>query len=179
MKFYLLIFTITFTLGSHSLWAHGAHVHGAGELNIAVDEQQITIAFESPTESIYGFETEAKTKEQKKAKEEKLSFLRSQIEKVFQTEAQLQCSWKASKVEVVKEDEEEEDHDEHADEAQAEHRSLEAEWIATCKKSPSGSILKIDFGSQFPRLKSLKVNVLKDASQKSSSLKSGAGEVKL
>ena len=147
------------------LGAHTAHVHGVGELNIAVESSRIVLAFESPSESIYGFESEAKTAKQKKIKDEKLTILKTDMGKIFQIDADLKCDWKVEKVGVVQEGE-------------VGHQNVRAEWIATCEKSPMGRSLKIDFGSSFSRLKSLKVNVLKDSGQKSTTLKSATGEIK-
>ena len=148
------------------VFAHGAHVHGVGELSIAIENSKLTFAFQVPTESVFGFETEPKTKEQKTKKEEALTLLRTTASNLFQLNESLACIWATQKVDVIKSGE-------------SGHQDLQAEWTATCTKTPVGTELKIHLGSAFPRIERLKVNVLKDAGQTSTTLKSGKGMLKL
>lgn len=184
MKSLTIIFLIGISPIIPSAYAHGPHVHGVGELDIAFENsKEMTIAFESPSVSLYGFETEAKTPEQKSEQAKKLDIFKTKVGEILILDQKLGCHWKTNKVEVVKEkeDDDDDDHDE-ADEhhdLHAEHRSVETEWNVKCENELFGQTLKIDFQTQFPHLQKLKVNLLKDNSQSSKELKNGKGEMKL
>src|SRR4051812_28943476 len=59
-------------IGTTQVMAHEAHVHGVGQLEIAVQDKTAKVQFHAPAESIYGFEGKAKSGDEKKILEKGL-----------------------------------------------------------------------------------------------------------
>jgi hypothetical protein len=160
---------------------HHAHEHGKVELDIAIDDKKVSIELESPAESIYGFEHEAKTDVQKKTRDDAVAKLNSDASKFFVFDSKLNCQIVTKSVEpfVV----EEQDHSSKGGKKHhhsgGEHSEVHAEFEATCGASPVGTELSVDLGSAFPKMKKVKVQVVGDKSQRGSVLAKGKGKVRL
>lgn len=191
MRFVIIIVALGITF-SH-LYAkeqHGAHEHGKGKLDIAIDGNVINMEFESPSISIYGFEHEPKNEAQTKERDKAVNSLRSDISKILTFDSKLGCKVELSKVEpFVKEDH---DHEEanggpqkgHAtikakEEHHGEHGELHAQFIAKCQANPSGSMLSIDFWKTFPKLQTIEVQVVGEKTQKGGTITKSKNSIKL
>ena len=75
----------------------GAHVHGHGRLNIAVDGKKVLIGLEVPGADIVGFEHEPSTPEQKAAIPNAKAKLANGLA-LFQPEAKARCELEQVKV---------------------------------------------------------------------------------
>lgn len=96
----------------------GAHVHGHGTLNIAVEGNRVAMELEAPGMDIVGFEHEANSDEQKAAVEKAKAELAKPLE-LFKVPAAAGC--KVSEAKVVHESEHEHaDHDDHEEHAKTE-----------------------------------------------------------
>ena len=113
----------------------GAHEHGAGALNIAVEGATVLMEFEAPGADIVGFEYEAKTKEDRAKIDAAVATLAEPL-KLFVTPDAAGCVVTAASVELIGDDHDgdhdgehgQDDHahdDDHAEDAEhADHPSL-------------------------------------------------------
>ena len=88
---------------------HGAHEHGVGQLNVAVEGETVEIELVAPGADIVGFEHAAETDEDKKAMEAALAALK-EGEAIFVFPAEAAC-----RLEEVEAENEALGHDEHDD----------------------------------------------------------------
>lgn len=99
----------------------GAHVHGQGNLNIAVEGQRVSMELSVPGADIVGFEHEASTDEQKaalKTAKEKLADALS----LFRLSGEAGCKVAEAKITFeTEEDGDHKDHHEHTDKGEAGH----------------------------------------------------------
>lgn len=102
----------------------GAHVHGHGRLNIAVEGKTVSIELEVPGADIAGFEHEASTPEQKAVLEKAKATLGSGLA-LFTPAAAAGCKQTNAKVSIEAEHGhehgDEHEHGHHADDAKAHH----------------------------------------------------------
>jgi hypothetical protein len=98
-----VVFAIGFGLASATGVGHaqhreaGAHEHGRGTLNIAIEGTRLSMELEAPGADIVGFEHKAKTKKQKAAIEKAEEQLEA-AEALFQLPAAAGCVLEASRV---------------------------------------------------------------------------------
>lgn len=140
-----------------------AHVHGAAKMAVAFEGLQGKLEFEAPSESIYGFEHEAKTEKQKKAVADALLKLEQKMPEMVVFATSLGCSWTKNKIEVVRED------------GDSKHSDVKAEFSLACQQSPLNSEVKLQFSAHFPKLKSVETQWIVDQIQKSTKTRK-AGE---
>lgn len=172
--------------------SEGAHVHGSGQLSIAVEEDQsAAIELVAPAESIYGFEHAPGTAEETRAQTEALDRLRAEVASFIQAPAELGCAFETHAVEVVGEgdhaDEAEGageaggvDEAEHADEGiSGAHSEVHAAYTVRCQAALEGARLRIRMGEAFPDLETLHVTILTPSDQRSERLEGASGEVDL
>lgn len=143
---------------------HGAHSHGAGKISIAFDGKRGKIEIHAPTESIYGFEHQAKSAADKKRKEEGMAKLEKQIGDMIAFKADLKCEIKKDIFEIEQEDR---------------HANLDAEFSVTCQEAPAGSTVVFNVQKIFPRFKEAQVEVLVDSVQKSLKVQKNGTELEL
>jgi hypothetical protein len=146
---------------------HKAHVHGSAKLSIALETNKAgTILFESPADSIIGFEHEAKSAADIKSKEKALGILKQKANELFVFDKSKNCSITPSKFEVKKED------------SQSEHTEVEIEYSFKCEKDLSDTNLQITIGKSFPKINDLDVQLVSDKKQNSLELEKGTGSIK-
>lgn len=125
--------------------SHGAHKHGEFKVEITVVETEAKVSIESDTESILGFEHEAKTPEQKAKVEQVTSDFKKKIGEWIQFDSTLGCVYTPNEVTF------------HAD---GSHRDLDASYSVKCQSTPVGSTLTIQIGSVFPSVKHAEIKAL-------------------
>ena len=150
--------------------AQSAHVHGEGQVNIAIDGNRIFMALESPGADIVGFEYEARSNDEKAAVKQAIAQLSDPM-LLVRFEADAGCEVRQANAGIEGEgehDEHEEDkhseHDEHEDEAQAEHDehkgeeahgAFVAQYEFECAEIGSLGSIEFTYFSQFSNAKSL------------------------
>lgn len=149
----------------HSHREHGAHEHGAGTLGIAFDGLKGKIDFKIPSESIFGFEHEAKTEKDKKVMNDGLAKLESKISEMLVFDASLKCVISKDKIEVLAE--KNDDKKAKHKHSHSNHSDTVASYNVVCEKSPLGTELTFNFQQQFPKIKDLDVQVVVGDLQKS------------
>lgn len=135
---------------------HEAHVHGAAQLQIALEGLTGKVIFEGAADGLLGFEHAPKTE----AEKNKLSDLKLNFEKNISTfiifDAQFGCEMKIEKNELEIE--------------KNGHAHYKAEYNLACKSSPKNSIVNFDF-TNFKRLKTIDGILIFDELQKSFEIK--------
>jgi Protein of unknown function (DUF2796) len=138
----------------------GAHEHGRGTLNIALEGSRLSMELEAPGADIVGFEHKAKTKKQKAAVEKAEEQLEA-ADALFQLPAAAGCVLEASRIALESGDHGHSHGDQHHDgkghgskeaakgdrkegHPDDAHSSFRAEYAFECKAP--GSITSIGFG---------------------------------
>ncbi|MGB9166953.1 MAG: DUF2796 domain-containing protein [Rhodomicrobium sp.] len=151
----------------------GAHVHGHGRLNIAIEDRTVSIELEAPGADIVGFEHEAATRAQSAAIEKAKATLASGLS-LFTPAAAAGCTQNASKVSI--EAEHEHEHEHHAegakpdadDEAADHHHSeFHAEYAFECASPDRLTSMTFDYFKAFPNAQELDISLISPKGQSS------------
>jgi len=161
------VLTVALLLAVPSVgWAHrelGAHEHGRGTLNIAVEGTRVTMELEVPGADIVGFEHAARTPKQKAAVEKAKAQLGEPLA-LFKLPEQAGCSVKEAKVEI-----ESGDHDK--DKGQAgkaspdAHSQFHAEYALECATPAGIGAIDFPYFRTFAGAKRLDVNIITSKGQ--------------
>ena len=144
----------------------GSHEHGAGKIGIAFEGANGKMDFRIPSESIFGFEHEAKSAKHRAAQKSGLTKLEKNISQMVAFEPSLQCVISTDKIEIVKE-------------KSGSHSDTAAAYSIKCAKSPAGSAITFSFQKEFPKIKDLDVEVVVDSLQKSIEVKESGVRLEL
>ena len=163
---------------------HGAHEHGKAKLDIAIEGTKVSLGFESPAESIYGFEHEAKNPKDIAARDAAVKELKENTANLFQFQPALGCTVATATVEPwVTEDHDHAKADKKGKKEQhkkhGKHGEVHADYSFTCAKNPSGSKLTVTLTDKFPRLREIVVQFVSDKKQTGATLKTGATSIEL
>lgn len=153
----------------------GAHVHGHGNLNIAVEARRVTMELDVPAMDIVGFEHDATTDEQKAQVEKAKAQLGKPLE-VFRLPAAAGCTVAEAEVELGTEHHEEGEHadhdkkEEHAagakgDDGEEEHKTFEVAYEFECTNPASLTSIEFDYFKLFAGAQNLTVNVVTEKAQ--------------
>lgn len=167
----------------------GAHEHGHGTLNIAIEGKTVKIELEAPGADIAGFEHEPSSDAEKKTFEAAKATLAKPLE-LFAPPDAAKCSVKEAKVSVVEEEhdddhkgEHKDDHkDEHKDEhkdahkdghddhkgekeAEAHHNAFDVDYTLECAEIGALTSLDLKYFAAFPKAQRLTVNVITEKGQ--------------
>lgn len=159
-----LLLLATASLWSQEAHGHKAHVHGVASLDLAIEGRTLTAIFESPADSIMGFEHAAKTPEEKKKQAEALARLKARFGEMLLLPATAQCTWKSGKAEVHV-------HGSHAD--------VEAEFSAECKGPLNRGEIRFAFMKVFPDVHELKIQLIGPGQQTGATIKHDEGSLRL
>jgi len=137
----------------------GAHEHGHGTLNIAIEGPKVTMELEAPGADIVGFEHAAKSRKEKAVVEEAVTQLKSPLA-LFTLPASAACRVTEAKVEVEKAGHDHDAKSAGAPEKDDGHSEFHAEYALECA-SPA-NLTAIDFGyfRAFAGAEKLTVNVI-------------------
>ena len=169
---------------------HGAHEHGKATLSIALDGNTLSIRFESPADSIYGFEHVAKSASDIAARDKAIGTLKNDPLSLFSLNSGLGC--KIAKADVdpfAKDDHDPADHkaksnaDSKTEAAQhgehGEHAEVHATYTIACDKSPVGTELSVNLFAQFSRLNGIETQYISDKKQHGKTLTKAAHAIGL
>ena len=141
-----------------------AHVHGEGTASLAFDGKKGKLDMSLPAESIMGFEHQARSAKDRKAKEEALLKLEEKISDMVVLDPSLKCEIKKEIFEVIE---------------SKNHSDVDAEFNITCEQPALGTTVKFNFAKVFPRMKKIKVDVIAGEVQKSVEVKKGGESLEL
>ncbi len=148
----------------------GAHVHGHGTLNIAIEDKRVSMELEVPGMDIVGFEHAPSTADQKAAVEKATAKLEKPLG-VFSLPAAAGCTVAEAKVSVEAEhhhDGDDDDHDDHKDGAKdddghdehAGHNQFHANYALDCTNPNELTAINFDYFTLFAGAHDLTVNVV-------------------
>jgi hypothetical protein len=143
---------------------HKAHVHGGGELSIAIEGKKIALTLEAPLETFLGFEHIAKSKEDKDLEKKLVKEFESPNFLIFNSGT---CQWNDGKVTI----------DHHGGRANA-HADVNADWQAFCEGKKPTSV-KVLLFERYKSLKKLRVQMISDKKQEAIELTPEKTEIPL
>ncbi len=155
----------------------GAHVHGHGHLNIAIEDKAVSIELEVPGADIVGFEHEASTPEQKAALEKAKANLAPGLS-LFAPAAAAECIQRSAKVSIEAENGDEHEH--HAEggkpgakkeDEDHHHSEFHAEYAFECVSPSRLTSMTFDYFKAFPNAQELNISVISPKGQNSYEVK--------
>jgi len=151
---------------------HKSHSHGDAKLDIAVDDKTIKIDLEAPGDVIFGFERRPKNDSEKTKIANELARLNDKATELFILPADAGCTLTSKVIEA-------EQAKESTKEKSSEHADVEVEYTFNCTGELTGKKLATGLFKAWPRLKTLKVQVLSSAGQKGMTLKADSADLAL
>jgi hypothetical protein len=142
---------------------HGAHEHGKAKLSLAFEGTKGTIEFESPAESIVGFEHKPKNADEKKKVDAAMATLKARVGEMVMLPAAAGCKITAKEVEM------------HQD---GDHAEFHAEYNVNCAKPVSGEV-RFGISKVFPSVNEVEVQALSDKGQSGATIKQDKGVIKI
>lgn len=145
----------------------GAHVHGAGKLDIAFEKRTVEMEIEAPANDIVGFENAPSTPEQKQA----VAQARAQLSKplnIIKLPDAAGCKITSANVKLVGGGRHGHDHGKPTagGTKQAEsHSEFHAEYKFTCAKPELIQNIELAYFKAFPRAEKLDVTIIGDKLQ--------------
>jgi len=151
----------------------GAHVHGHGTLNIALEDTRLSMELDVPGMDIVGFEHAAESETQKAAVQSATALLSEPL-KLFKLPADAKCTVASAKVEIEGAADDDGDdhhghdhdagHDDHdhdgAKDAHAGHTGFHATYALACAEPAKLGAIAFDYFSSFAGAQGLTVNVV-------------------
>lgn len=145
----------------------GAHVHGRGKLEMALEGKKIRLVLEAPGADITGFEHEASSDEDKALLENAKSKLAAGL-LLFKLPSPAGCKLDEAHVSVEDEDHDAEDHEENAEpehDKEAHHSQFHVEYELSCADPGKATVLETTYFTAFPRAETLEVVAVSDSGQ--------------
>jgi hypothetical protein len=146
----------------------GAHVHGQGTLDVAIEGNKMTLEFRAPGDDIVGFEGKAKTTKAKKAMASALATLEKPLALFVLPEA-AQCSVVSAKAKVGGDHDHGHDHGtaksakapaaKH-DHAKSEHSEFHADYELTCAQPALATSIDFGYFKAFPKAEKVGVQII-------------------
>ncbi|MGA8147748.1 MAG: DUF2796 domain-containing protein [Gallionellaceae bacterium] len=150
----------------------GAHVHGVATLQIAVDENTMTLDFSSPLDNLIGFEHAPRNAKQQAAVKHMADSL-NRADQFFIPTADAQCTLQSVKLDSpVLEPQAALDKKEKSQQHEEEraHADLDGEFVFACKQTGKLHDLEVKLFDSYPNLHQLKVEVATQKKQAAASL---------
>jgi hypothetical protein len=145
----------------------GAHEHGRGTLNIAVEGRRLSLELEAPGADIVGFEHSAKTPKDKAAVAAAKKRLSAPLE-LFKLPASAGCAVKEATVEIESEGHghaagakgKSEGGHKHAPKDEPEHSQFHAQYVLDCKTPAEIRTIELGYFGAFAGARRLDVNLI-------------------
>ncbi len=158
----------------------GAHVHGHGHLNIAIEGKKMSMELKVPGADIAGFEHEASTPEQRAALAEAKAKLANGAA-LFTPAQKAGCNLENVKVSIEAEHEHEDEHEHaeagkgaaaaHGEEAEHHHSEFHAEYSFVCSSPSRLTSMAFDYFKEFPNAQELDIAIISPKGQSSFEVK--------
>lgn len=143
-----------------------AHEHGVGNLNIAIDKNQIMMELEVPGSDIVGFEHAPTSNKDKQMVADAIRKLET-IGEIIDMATLPECRLKSVEAELHIEDEDEhgdekhhDDKADHKDEAEEQHAEFHANYNVECNNTASLQEIRFTYFNTFPNAKELEVQMV-------------------
>jgi hypothetical protein len=161
--------------------AQGAHVHGAGELRVAIEKNRLSIEFRSPLSNLVGFEHAPRTDAQRAAVKSMMSRL-NQPDALFRLPKEASCTSAPPRVESPLDQPApppksakpgpKKDHDD-------EHAELTATYRFDCADIGKLQSMEVGLFAAFPRTMAIKAEIIGPRGQSSAKLSPKRRVIKL
>ncbi len=145
---------------------HAAHEHGHGQLNLALDGQQLLIELHAPAADLVGFEHAARTTQEQQQQAQALAQLQ-QGDRLFVLPAAAGCQLQQQQVHDHQDAQAEHTTDaSHAEEAGHEHEEahqhsdIRAEYTFVCQQPEQLNSLTLTLFSHYPTLEKLSLQAI-------------------
>lgn len=178
MRFALVLLAVSVALPAQTR-SRKAHEHGSAKVNIAFETAKGSpkgvIEFESPADSVVGFEYEAKTAADKAKVAAALNTLKARFAEMVILPAAAACKVtnKSAKLEA-------EHHDAKQKGAkQEQHSEVHAEFDVACAKPLTGLEIRFGFMKVFPKIHDVEVALLVGDQQASADVENDKGVLKI
>lgn len=157
----------------------GAHVHGTGTLDIAIEGKTVSIELVAPGMDVVGFEHVATSDEQKAAVEAAKAKLTDAMA-VFKLPGNAKCTVETASAEVREEAHHDDDHDhdghDHHDDASAEsehagHSEFHAAYRLQCEAPEALTQIETRYFSDFPGAQTLIATIVTGKGQTQSTMR--------
>jgi hypothetical protein len=162
---------------------HKAHEHGVANVNVVGEGNTVTIQLQAPSDSIYGFEHEAKKEADVKKRDTAIEKLRTSAEQMFVLDPSLGCKITSNDIKpFVTESNEQKDAKSQAKadkHKEGTHSEVHATFKFECSKPVAGSKLSFAARKHFKSLRTLKIQVLSGEKQDGTTIKNDKGTVSL
>jgi hypothetical protein len=135
----------------------GAHQHGHGSMNIAIDGQRVVIELDAPGADILGFEHAPKTAAEKAAADRALATLRDPLA-LFVPPTAARCRVESANVEI--------EQDEEPGQDKAQHNDFRAEYTLICAAPASLTSLTFAYFDKFRRADEVEVSLITTRAQR-------------
>lgn len=144
-----------------------AHEHGVGEMNIAIDNNQLTIELHAPGADIVGFEYAATRKIDLEAIETALGILSKPL-MLFSVPDKAECVVKDAVAKLESEANHDDDHDDHDDDHDedhddhdgGEHTEFHAEYLLECASMKAMTTITFSYFDAFASAVELDVKMI-------------------
>lgn len=165
----LLVAPLCFASGEEEHRQHGSHVHGLGQMNLAIDGTEVYIELENPSANIVGFEHMPSSAEDRHAVQEAVEKLEDG-ESLFLFTSQADCSLTSAAVSssLLLHDHEDDHRDgtqEHADHGEEVHSEFTAEYRFSCTRPEKLKSVETTLFSVFPGIEKIGAQVLTSTRQ--------------
>jgi hypothetical protein len=154
----------------------GAHVHGHGTLNIAIEDTVLTIELTAPGDDIVGFEHPPNGDDEMKAIADAKARLEDALN-LFAPPAEASCTVTSANAVTRKEEHEEHEADTKAaasgedhEEEGGEHSEFFAQYAFACQSPDALTKLTTRYFDQFERAKELEVTIIGPTGQSAQSI---------
>lgn len=164
---------------------HAAHEHGVAAVNVVGEGNSVTVQLQAPSESIYGFEHEAKNESDIKKRDAAIEKLKANASSIFVLDAALGCKISSTDIKPFVTDNKEKNEDksknqkEHNHHKEGTHSEVHATIKFDCSKPVAGSKLGFAARKHFKSLRTLKIQVLSGEKQEGATIKNDKGTVGL
>jgi hypothetical protein len=163
----LLVPALSGLAGAHE---HGAHVHGAAEMTLAIEEQLVEIGLETPLDNVLSFEHSPQSESEKQEVKNMAAALRkAELLFVFPVEArcevkEVELSSEAISAELLS------GKDGGAGAESEGHADLDAEFSFLCRNPEAIKRIEVNLFKYFPKLQEVEVQMVTPAGQKAAEL---------
>lgn len=143
---------------------HGAHVHGVGQLNIALDGTQLEIELDSPAANLVGFEHAPRNAAEQVQLDQALAKLRDGQD-LFILPVAAAC-----RLQEIKVAEEGAEHQENGDEASNHHADISGLYRFHCDTPSALTGIDVRLFQRFPAIEKLEVQLIGPHGQRGTEL---------
>jgi len=179
MRFALVVLALGVLLPAQTR-SRKAHEHGSAKVNIAFETTKGApkgvIEFESPADSVVGFEYEAKTAADKAKVTAALNTLKARFGEMVIFPAAAACKVTAKSAKVAADDH----HDsKQKGGKQEQHSEVQAAFDVACAKPLAGLEIRFGFTKVFPKIHDVDVALLAGEQQASADVENDKGVLKI